>query len=201
MTDDTQNAVPFPENEIRLIPLALIEPDDNQAREEFKEDELIESIKVCGQLDSIHVTTGDDGKYKIVDGERRYRAFEKLLEQNKGDVELANKYSAIRATYVENNPELASILVNINRNNYNSMETADAYAKLKVLLGKHGKKATNEVVGKIVGKAPNTVSEYLSLHELPEEIQRRARADSRVPHNKMLTLVRLEGTPDEKIKE
>lgn len=205
MSIEIVNALAFSKNEIREIPLGQIEPDNDQLRKEFKDDELdalAETIKNDGQIQPILVTKGKDGKYKIVDGERRWRVLNKLADQATATPESQTEPpSTIKAIYVEEDNQLLSVLGNIVRNNYNPMETADAYALLKQLLGKEGKKATNENVGNRVGKAPNTVSEYLSLLKLPEEIQTSARKDSRVPYNKLKTLEASNLTSDEKIKE
>lgn len=142
--------------------------------------------------------------YVIVDGERRWRAKKLLMEQQQNEVDSDTNYlnSIIYAIYVDKDSQLVGILGNIVRNSYNSMETADAYKRLKKLLGKDGKDATNKTVGDRVGKAPNTVSEYLSLlDDLPVEVQNQARLDSRVPYNKLKTLAASGLDNDEKKNE
>ena len=205
MTQDIDYAVPFDASQIHEISLDMIKPDDNQVRTEFNEDDLkalAESIKSDGQIQPILVTMSkeEDKHYIIVDGERRWRACKMLVEQHKDNDELAKKFSIINAVYVKEDAQLVSILGNIIRNDYNSMETADAYSRLKKLLGKKGKDATNKEVGDKVGKAPNSVSEYLSLHDLPEDIKGKAKKDSRVPYNKLLEIVRGKGSDDDKRK-
>ena len=62
--------------ELKKLKLSDIVPDDEQPRREFDEEALnalATSIKEHGVLQPI-VVTREDGKYKIVAGERRWRA-------------------------------------------------------------------------------------------------------------------------------
>ena len=186
MTQDAQKEVDFSEKDkIHEIPLGRIEQDKKQPRKEFKEDELAESIKTNGQIQPILITKGNADKYKIVDGERRWRALNKLVEQVKDDAKLVKKFSSIRAIYVEEDNQLSGIVGNIARNSYNPMETADAFELLKILLGKDAK---DDDVGKHVGKSRSLVAEYNSLLKLPKKIQEKARLDSCVPFRKLKVL-------------
>ena len=186
MNQDAQNVLKFPVSEVREVPLDQIEPDKTQPRKEFKTEELIESIKVKGQLYPILLTTGDKGKYKIVDGERRWRAYKILAGQAKDNAELAGKdFTKIRAIYVDGDSQLLGILGNIVRNSYNPMETADALALIKKSLGKEAKDAD---VGKQTGKSRSIVVEYLSLLKLPKGVQDKARQDSCVPFRRLKSL-------------
>ena len=201
MTDTKQTDLTFSENEVRNIPLGDIEPDDSQPRKDFREIELAESITVSGQIHPILVTTGKDGKYQIVDGERRWRAFNLLVEQAKDTPELADKdFSTIKALYVEKDSQLLGIIGNIARNEYSAIETADACASLKKLLGKDGEEAKPGEIGKYLGKSRPLISQYLSLHNLPAEVQDKARKDGCVPFNRLLKLQTRKGSDDNKIK-
>jgi len=185
MTYDVYNELKFPANEICELFLDQIEPDEDQIRKEFKADEieaLAESIKHDGQIQPILVTQGQDGKYKIVDGERRWRALNKLAEQAGAGTEPAH---TIRAMYTDEDNRLVSILGNIVRNNYNPMETADAIALIKRMIGKDAKDLD---VAKRIGKSRSIIVEYNSLLNLPIRIQEKARADSCVPFHKLKVL-------------
>ena len=60
-----------------LLPIIDIEPNKDQPRKDFDEDKLAalaESIKEHGVISPILVTPGKGGTYKIVAGERRWRA-------------------------------------------------------------------------------------------------------------------------------
>lgn len=144
MIKEIQSAPVFPESEVRGIPLDQIEPDKNQLRKEFKPDELealAASIKENGLIQPILVTSGKDGKYQIVDGERRWRACTMLVEQTTAVSEPTEEVRTIRAIYVSGDNQLVGILGNIARNSYNPMEMADALALVKRMLGAEAKDA------------------------------------------------------------
>ena len=188
----TETNLAFKAHEIREIPLDRIEPDKKQLRKEFKQDELealAESIKDNGLIQPILVTTGKDGKYQIVDGECRWRAHNMLAEQG-------GQVGTIRAIYVDGDSQLLGILGNIARDSYNPMETADALALVKKILGDDAKDAD---VAKHIGRSRTIVVEYNSLLKLPKKVQEKARKDSCVPFNKLKSLAASKGTDEEKI--
>lgn len=199
----SKDSIEAQKDKIHEIPLDQIERDDNQLRKEFREDELealAETIKNDGQIQPILVTKGKDGKYKIVDGERRWRALDRLVEQAKADTDSQTKQpSTIKAIYIEEDNQLLGILGNIVRNSYNPMETADAIALIKRTLGKN---ATDDAVAKRIGKSRTIVVEYNSLLNLPKKIQKQAREDSCVPFRKLKVLAADKKNSDvEKIAE
>ena len=198
MSKETQNDLSFPESEVREIPLNQIEADKKQLRKEFKQDELdalAESIKKNGLIQPILVTTGKGGKYQIVDGERRWRAHTMLAKQAKADSESPEEpIKTIRAIYVGGDTELLGILGNIARNSYNAMETADALALVKKMLGED---TTDAEVAKQVGRSRTIVVEYKSLTKLPKKIQDMARQNSCVPFNKLKSLAAQKKLSDE----
>lgn len=200
MTREIQKDLVFSESEVREIPLDQIEPDKKQLRKEFKQEELealTESIRENGLIQPILVTTGKGGKYQIVDGERRWRAHTMLAKQAAADSESAEEpIKTIRAIYVDGDSQLLGILGNIARNSYNAMETADALALVKRMLGEDAKDAD---VAKHIGRSRSIVVEYNSLTKLPPKIQDKARKNSCVPFNKLKSLAASKGTDEEKI--
>lgn len=63
------------------IPITLIDEDKDQPRYQFDEEalqELMQSIEELGLLSPIKVRTGNDGRYKIIYGNRRYKASQML---------------------------------------------------------------------------------------------------------------------------
>lgn len=132
--------------------------------------------------------------YKIIDGERRWRAFEKLSE--KPENQAHNKYATIEAIILDSHSAVTGLLANIARKEYNPLEYADALLALKKSLGK---KSTDEEVSKLVGKSRVNITEHLRLHELPVEIQQKARNESVVPFNRLKNLAQSKGSNDEKI--
>ena len=163
--------------EVREISLSRIEPDPTQLRKEFSEDRLDalkESIVKNGLQQPIRITQDENGLlYRIVDGERRWRAHMSLgLE-------------TIKAIYTENPTTENILLANLLSESYNPMEISDAYTSLKELWGTS---YTDEQLGERVGKSRSVVSEYISLQRLPMSIKDDARKKSVVPFRKLKSL-------------
>ena len=111
------------ESELKQIPIDEIIRDEDQPRREFTTEsleELASSIKEHGVLNPI-IVTRDDGKYKIVAGERRWRA-SKLAG-------LDTVPAIVRTLDAQNRLEI-SIIENAVRDDLNAIELATAYAKL-----------------------------------------------------------------------
>ncbi|WDZ83980.1 ParB/RepB/Spo0J family partition protein [Micromonospora cathayae] len=110
---------------MRTIPVSKIEADPGQPRKLFTEDELTElaaSMKKIGQLQPIAVRkTGKAGHYRLVVGERRWRA-----AQQGGLEELA----ALVWEMDDEAAFIAQVAENVNRQDMTPMEEAAAYARL-----------------------------------------------------------------------
>ncbi len=145
------------ESELKSLKLEEIFPDENQPRHEFDPDAidaLAASIKEHGVLQPI-VVTKEDGKYKIVAGERRWRA-SKIAGLDKIP-------AIIRSLDSQNRLEL-SIIENAQREDLNPIELATAYAKLKNQFN-----LSDEDIAAKVGKSEVTVQNTLRLLNLPDE--------------------------------
>ena len=145
------------ESELKKLKLSEIFPDENQPRREFDKDAieaLAASIKEHGVLQPIVVTKEDD-KYKIVAGERRWRA---------SKIAGIDKIPAIvRSLDSQNRLEL-SIIENAQREDLNPIELATAYAKLKNQFN-----LSDEDIAAKVGKSEVTIQNTLRLLNLPDE--------------------------------
>ncbi len=131
--------------------------DEDQPRRDFKADELqslARSIKEHGVLQPI-VVTKEAKKYKIVAGERRWRA-----SQLAG---LETIPAIIRSLDAQNRLEL-SLIENVQRQDLNSIETATAYAKLKDQFN-----MSEADIAKRVGKGESTIHNTLRLLNLPKK--------------------------------
>lgn len=110
---------------LRSIPVSKIEPDPDQPRKQFTEEELAElaaSMKKIGQLQPIAVRkTAVAGQYRIVVGERRWRA-----AQQGGLGELA----AMVWEMDDETAFIAQVAENVNRQDMTPMEEANAYQRL-----------------------------------------------------------------------
>lgn len=147
------------ESELKKIRLTEIFPDENQPRRDFDPaalDALAASIKEHGVLQPI-VVTREDGKFKIVAGERRWRA-SKIAG-------LKQIPAIVRSLDSQNRLEL-SIIENAQREDLNPIELATAYAKLKNQFN-----LSDEDIAAKVGKSESTVQNTLRLLNLPDEVK------------------------------
>ncbi|MBQ7871943.1 MAG: ParB/RepB/Spo0J family partition protein [Oscillospiraceae bacterium] len=145
---------------ITSLPLQKVEPNPNQPRRRFDEDELLtlsESIRDHGILQPLAVRAMGDGYYQIIAGERRWRAarLAGLTEVPVVVVE-ADDRAVMELAMVEN----------LQRQDLNPMEEADGY---RVLMEDYG--MTQEQAAARVGKSRPAVANALRLLALPEEIR------------------------------
>lgn len=134
--------------------------DEDQPRKEFSQEaleELAASIKEYGILQPL-VTVKEEDKYKIVAGERRWRAA-KLLGLKKVPV-------IVRTLDAQNRLGL-SIVENAQREDLSAIELATAYAKLKAQFNLDAKE-----IAKRVGKSESAIKNTMRLLMLPEEAKK-----------------------------
>ena len=137
-----------------------ISPNPNQPRQQFNEEalqELVASVKQKGILTPITVLE-DAGNFILIAGERRLRAarLAGLTEIPAYIVEVENDAEMMEMALIEN----------IQRENLNPIEEAEAFA---VLNSKYG--LSQDAVAKSVGKKRVTVTNSLRLLNLPFEIK------------------------------
>lgn len=119
--------------------------------------ELAESIKNQGLLQPIVVRSVASDKYEIIAGERRWRA-----------VQLAG-FAEIPAVIKEIPDETAiavALIENIQREDLNPMEEAVALMRLQQEFN-----LTHDEVASAVGKSRSTVTNFLRLNSLQEEVR------------------------------
>lgn len=147
-------------SELKHLKLTDVIPDEEQPRREFDEEAiaaLAGSIKEHGVLQPI-VVTKEDGKYKIVAGERRWRA-SKLAG-------LKEIPAIVRTLDSQNRLEL-SIIENAQREDLNAIELATAYAKLKSQFN-----MTTEDIAKKVGKSEISIQATMRLLNFPDDVKK-----------------------------
>jgi ParB family chromosome partitioning protein len=145
---------------ILLIPLENIVANVNQPRRYFNEDslkELGDSIKEKGVIAPILVKKLADGKYKIIAGERRYRACQLIGEKN---------IPVIIKDLDDNNTVEYSIIENVQRQDLSAIEEAISYKSLIDFYS-----YTQNDVAKAIGKSRSHVANLLRLLTLPQEVQ------------------------------
>ena len=147
------------ENELREIPVELIEPNPRQPRRDFDEGALVQladSLRERGLLQPVLLRPVPGGTYELIAGERRWRA-----------AQLAGfdtVPAVVRPHDDAESLELA-LIENMAREDLNPVEEARACALLVEELG-----LTREDVGRRVGRSRVAVSNLLRLLDLPDEV-------------------------------
>lgn len=183
-TAPEKSLVTQPEGSLITVPLDRIIPDEEQPRKDFSNlEEMIFSIKNNGLQEPIKVTPIEDGKYKIFDGERRYRAIKKIAEDEQKDLSQVNIRVFCREGTID---EAVGFIMNLIRDSYSPMEIARGLNNLK----NADENLTNKIIGERIGKSQTNVSEYLSLLKLPQYIQEKELGHGVVPFNRLINLAR-----------
>lgn len=146
-----------------LIDLDRIVPDPDQPRKEFAEgemEEMVSSLREHGQLQPIRVRWDDGlGKYKILMGERRYRASISAGLASISAVIHEGPLSASEALEIQ-------LVENLARADLRPIELATA---IRRLIDEHG--MTQLDVARKLGMTQSSVSDSLSLLKLDPEVR------------------------------
>ena len=145
---------------LREIDIDRIVPNTQQPRKYFNEEalnELADSIRAHGLIQPIIVQPLPDNLFQLIAGERRWRAAQKA-----GLMKLP---AVVRDSTSDASLEIA-LIENLQREDLNPIEEAQAYEKLIVEFG-----LTQEEVARRVGKNRVTITNMLRLLRLPPEVQ------------------------------
>jgi ParB family transcriptional regulator, chromosome partitioning protein len=143
--------------ELRQLPVELIDPNPSQPRTTFEDESLMglaDSIRARGVLQPVLVRPVVGGRYELIAGERRWRAV-RLAE-------LETIPAVIRRHDDAASLELA-LIENMAREELNPVDEARACAALVEELG-----LSREEVGLRVGRSRVAVSNLIRLLELPD---------------------------------
>ena len=149
-----------PMNSMAEIATEQIIPNPTQPRTQFDEEalqELADSIRQLGVIQPITVKKEGDEKYIIISGERRWRASQ--------IVGLKTIPAYVREVDDENLHAMA-LVENIQRQDLNAIEIALGMQRLIEECG-----LTQEAMADKVGKKRSTVSNYMRLLNLPDQVQ------------------------------
>lgn len=139
--------------------LSQIEPDKNQPRKHFEEEameQLSASIKAHGLIQPIIVTPIDGERYRIIAGERRWRACRMAgLEE----------VPVLIREYTPQEISEISLIENLQREDLNPIEEALGYKNLMEVYH-----MTQEKIAETVSKSRSAVANTLRLLALPEQI-------------------------------
>lgn len=142
------------------IQLDLIDVNPFQPRTEFDEEELnglAESIKQLGIITPVTLRKMDNGRYQIISGERRCRASRMAgLNAIPAYIRTADDQAMLELALVEN----------IQREDLDPIEISNSYQRMIEECG-----YTQENLGNRVGKQRSTVTNFLRLQKLPDEIK------------------------------
>lgn len=156
----TQPQLPEKFERFESIALDQIIPSESQPRAAFepeKLEELAQSIRAHGVLQPITVRVREDGRFRIVAGERRWRAC-RLAG-------LKDIPCLVRTVEDDELLELA-LIENIQREDLNPIETAVAFSRL---IEQH--KLSHEQIAERTGKDRSTITNFLRLLKLAPEVQ------------------------------
>jgi len=131
-----------------------------QGRTTFENlDELASDIKAIGQTQPVVVKQIDTHRYRLVAGERRYRAISQILKQD------TIRASIRRVDEPEIDTRFVQISENTQRDDYLPLELAAELADIKNTTG-----FTIEQIALRIGKSKGFVSKYINLLDAPAEI-------------------------------
>ena len=150
---------PFNETSVINVDVEKVFPGEHQPRKSFddvKLNQLVSSIKNRGIIQPI-ILKEENGGYKIIAGERRWRA---------AKVAGIKTVPAIIKDVSQRDAMELALIENIQREDLNPIEEAEAY---KRLIEEY--KLTHEEVSEKIGKNRATISNYLRLLNLPEEVK------------------------------
>jgi ParB family transcriptional regulator, chromosome partitioning protein len=144
--------------ELRPIPVDMIDPSPHQPRRAFDEESLVAlsgSIKARGVLQPVLVRPLPSGRYELIAGERRWRA--SRLAELESIPALVRRHDDAASLEV-------ALIENMAREDLNPVEEARACAALVEELG-----LSREEVGLRVGRSRVAVSNLIRLLDLPDE--------------------------------
>lgn len=146
---------------VRVVSLEKITAGIYQPRQYFNQEELQEladSIKLNGVLQPIILrSSGDEGDYEIIAGERRFRAAKIAgLKEIPAVIKKINNHEALELALIEN----------IQREDLSLLEEAEGYQRLVDEFS-----YTYDHIAQKIGKSRSHVNNILRLRNLPKEVQ------------------------------
>ncbi|HKD05311.1 MAG TPA: ParB/RepB/Spo0J family partition protein [Bryobacteraceae bacterium] len=154
--------IPSPpaEGNVALVDILAVSPNPNQPRREFDPlamMELTQSIERDGIIQPIIVRRTGDNEYQIIAGERRWRA-----AKTAG----LTRIPVIARTADDQKVLELAIVENIQREDLNPIELAQAFHRMTVELG-----LSHDEIGEKTGKDRATITNTIRLLQLPEDLQ------------------------------
>ena len=160
------------------VDLDRLMPNPDQPRKTFDEAslrDLAASIEQHGLIQPVTVKEAAGDNYILVAGERRYRAHQLLGR------------TTIAAIITQGNPDEIALIENLQREDLNPIEAAEALA---TLMERH--RYSQEDLGRTIGKNRVTVNELLRLNTLPQKIKEECRTSDTLRKSVLIELARLD---------
>ena len=182
---------PQEQSAYKLLPIYKVEPNPNQPRQDFDEEELealAESIRVHGVIQPLTVRETANGYYQIIAGERRWRA-SRLAELTEIPVVVieADDKKAMELALIEN----------LQRQDLNPVEEALGY---QTLMEEYG--LTQEQAAARVGKSRPAVANALRLLGLcPDVLELLRRGELTPGHARAILVLKTEKKQQEAAKK
>ena len=183
---ETQEKTPY-----QLLPIYKVEPNPDQPRQDFDEEELealADSIRVHGIIQPLTVRETPNGYYQIIAGERRWRAA-RIAE-----------LSDVPVVVIEADDKKAmelALIENLQRQDLNPVEEALGYQSLMEEYG-----LTQEEVAGRVGKSRPAVANALRLLGLcPEAMEHLRNGDISAGHARAVLTLKTEKLQMEAVKK
>ncbi len=157
--DSSKDSISSSSKTIQKIPIDKISRNINQPRKLFFDEPLesmAASIKALGQKTPILVRKTENG-YELIAGERRWRAMQSIQEEN---------IEAIVMEATDKESALIAIVENVQREQLNVIEEAEALQKLNVEF-----EMTHDDISKYTGRSRPHVSNILRLNDLTDFIK------------------------------
>ncbi|ODP97286.1 MULTISPECIES: ParB/RepB/Spo0J family partition protein [Salinivibrio] len=147
-------------SELQQLPVTALDPGQYQPRQDMAEEaleELTESIRAQGIIQPLVVRQVAAGRYEIIAGERRWRAAKQAGLNNVPCLvrEMSDKVASAVA-----------LIENIQRENLNAMEEAQALARLVDEF-----ELTHQQLAESLGKSRTTISNLLRLNGLESGVR------------------------------
>ena len=158
----TDSVVEDQVEELRSLPIELLQRGANQPRMDFDKEalqELADSIKAQGVLQPVLVRPlADSGRFEIIAGERRWRA-----SQLAG----LHEIPAVVRKLDDRTSMCIALIENIQREDLNPLEQARGLSRLSEEFD-----MTHDAIAESVGRSRSAVTNILRLLELSDEVKR-----------------------------
>ncbi len=151
-----------PGEALRTLPIEALEPGPFQPRggmDESSLEELAASIREHGILQPIlaRPKPGEEGRYEIIGGERRWRA---------AQVAQLHEVPVVVRDFGDREAMAAGLVENLQRQDLNAVEEAEGYRRLLEEFG-----LTQDALGQAVGKSRSHVANTMRLLGLPSSVR------------------------------